>query len=321
VELIRQMGGRVYELPRLTSHPLKNLSQLYHIVKDNKYRIVIRHTSNALVTPQLLAAKLGGAYTICHSHNETDPNKLMHRLGKLLMNIAVSERFACSEKAGKWMYGNKNFRVINNAININKFRYSKEKADKVRAEFGLENNRIYGHIANFIESKNHMYLLEIYKEISKLDENARFFCLGEGSLRPEIEAKIKALGLEDKVFLTGIRHDAQNFMSCFDVLIFPSVFEGLPLTLIEAQAAGLPCLISDTITKDVEVTSNLVTCKSIEDKPAEWAKEAVAMVAAMGKDNDRKCQRESIAKAGYDVEALAKWYEKYFVEIAENKGK
>lgn len=311
VEDIRQMGGCVYVIPRLTKEPLKNLTQLYHIVKNNHYKIVIRHTSNALVTPQLMAAKMGGAYTICHSHNETDPHSLLHRLGKLLMNVAVAERFACSEKAGYWMYGKRTFKVIHNAIDIRRYEYKQELSKKIRDEFGLEKRRVYGNIANFIASKNHYYLLKIYKEIAKLDENAKFFCVGEGSLRPEIERMIKSLGLEDKVILTGMRKDAENFMSCFDVLIFPSIFEGLPLTLIEAQAAGLPCLISDTITKEVIVSDNLVKYESIENTPAVWAKKAVNM----GISDSRICQYNSIANAGYDMEALSHWYENYFVEL------
>lgn len=307
VERIRQMGGRVYELPRLTKRPVQNLVGLFRIVKRNQYKLVIRHTPNALAAPQLLAARMAGAHTVCHSHNETDPQKLLHAIGKLLMKAAAAERFACSEKAGRWMYGRQSFRVIHNAIDIRKFAYRPEASRRIRDEFHLGDARVYGHIANFISSKNHLYLLRIYKEISELDGDARFFCLGDGSLRAQIEAEIKRLGLEDKVILTGVRKDAADFMSCFDVFIFPSVFEGLPLTLIEAQAAGLPCLISDTITKDVVVSENLVRWESIERPPGVWAKEAVRM----GIDADRGCQYERIAAAGYDIETLARWYEQY----------
>jgi glycosyltransferase involved in cell wall biosynthesis len=317
VELIRNMGGKVYELPRLTSHPIKNLKGIYNIVKNNEYKIVVRHTSNALITPQLMAAKRGGAYTICHSHNETDPNKLLHIFGRMLMPMAADERFACSINAGKWMYGSRKFRVIQNAIDINKFQYSLDKARKVIDEFGLEGKHVYGHIANFIESKNHMFLMEIYKKLSEIDKSAVFFCLGEGELRPEIELKIKSLGLENRVILTGIRHDVENFMSCFDVLIFPSIFEGLPLTVIEAQAAGLPCLISETITKDVVVSDGLVNFESIDNEAEVWAKRAVQLVNT----TDRTCQRDLIAKAGYDSDAVAKWYEDYFLRIGAEHDK
>ena len=310
-EQIKKLGGRIYELPRLTKDPIGSLKGLYKIVKENQYKIVIRHTANALVAPQLLVAKMAGAETWCHSHNETDPQVTLHKIGKILMHVAADKRFACSEKAGKWMYGKRQFCIIENAINVDKFIYKAEKAEKIRQEFGLDGKHVYGHIANFIQSKNHMFLLEVYREIADRDENAVFFCLGEGDLRPQIEEKIRQLKLQDKVILTGIRHDAQDFMSALDVLIFPSFFEGLPLTLIEAQIAALPALISDTITKDVVITEGLVTMESIQKKPEEWAKTAMEIRESQ-KTKERTCQREPIRKAGYDMDTLVEWYEEFF---------
>ncbi len=315
VEKIQEMGGKVYEVPRLTHKPIENLKRIYKIVKENKYKIVIRHTPNALVIPQLYVAKLAGAKTICHSHNETDPLRILHQLGRLMMNIAVVDRMACSTAAGRWMFGRRDFKIVKNAIDIKKFEYEVEKENDIREEFQIGKRKVYGHIANFIESKNHTYLLKIFKEIAILDAEAMFFCVGEGQLRPIIEKEIEELNLKDRVILTGSRNDVEKFMSCFDVLIFPSIFEGLPLTLIEAQSAGLPCLISDTITEEVIVTKGLVAYMSINEKPEVWAKKAIDIASVEKKDEKRKSQHESIKEAGYDMEALAKWYEAYFDEM------
>ena len=315
-EQIKKLGGNVYEIPRLTKDPIGSLVKLYKIIKKNRYQIVVRHTANALVAPQLLVAKMAGAKTICHSHNETDPQVTIHKIGRVLMKLAADKRLACSKKAGEWMYDKQDFQVIHNAINVNKFVYSEEKAEKISREFNLQGKHVYGHIANFIESKNHMFLLEIYKEIAKLDDKAIFFCLGEGGLRPQIEAKIKELKLEDKVILTGIRHDVEDFMSCMDVLIFPSFFEGLPLTLIEAQIAALPAIISDTITRDVVITEGLVTMESIENKAEVWAERAIE-VLEKHKNSQRICQRKAIQDAGYDMDMLVEWYQEYFAELAK----
>ncbi|MBQ9991341.1 MAG: glycosyltransferase family 1 protein [Lachnospiraceae bacterium] len=317
-EQIEEWGGRVYEIPRLTKRPFASLRMLYQIIKKNQYDIVIRHTANALITPQLFVAKLAGAKTICHSHSETDPKMFLHRLGRLLMGRAADQKLACSYRAGKWMYGNQKFQVIHNAINVDRFIYDETRAERIREEFGLQDSHVYGHIGNFTTPKNHMFLLAVYHEIGRLDPKAVFFCLGEGELRSEIEAEIRRLGMEKKVILTGMRPDAESFMSCFDLLLFPSLFEGLPLTLIEAQAAGLKALISDRITENVVITENLITRKSLDEKPAEWAKKAVEL-AAEGK-RDRGCQREAIEKAGYDMNSLAKWYEAYFHSLV-NVGK
>ncbi len=313
---IEELGGRVYLLPRLTKKPVQNLREIKRLVRENHYPVVIRHTANALAAPQLLAAKRAGAVTVCHSHNETDPQVLLHRLGRIVLRWAADERLACSDRAGQWMFGGQGFTVVHNAIDLEAFAYSAERGQNIRQEFGLEGRHVYGNIANFIASKNHLYLLDIYAEILKKDPQARCFCLGEGELRPEIEEKLHALGLDGKVILTGIRKDVPDFMSCVDVLLFPSRFEGLPLTLIEAQAAGLPALISDTITRDVIVTEGLVTPMSIEKPAADWAKEAVRLAAdgdgsAAEKAQRRAAQKESIAAAGYDIRQLAVWYQSF----------
>lgn len=307
-EEIEKLGGRVYLLPRLTRKPFSNLHRIRRLVRENHYPMAIRHTANALVAPQLLAAKSAGAVTVCHSHNETDPQLRLHRMGQKLMRRAADIRLACSEKAGRWMYGDQSFEVIHNAIDIPRFAYRESKAAKIREEFHLGGKHAYGNIANFIASKNHSYLLRIYREIIELDPDAVCFCLGEGDLRPQIEEEIKELHLEERVILTGIRGDVPDFMSALDVLIFPSRFEGLPLTLIEAQAAGLPSLISDTITGDVIVTEGIVQQLSIELDQKEWAERAVLLAK---KQSDRTCPYESIAAAGYDIRQLVQWYQEF----------
>lgn len=313
---IESMGGCIYELPRLTRKPLRSLLELKKIITKNKYDIVIRHTPNALIAPQLMVAKKCGAITICHSHNTTDPMILLHKIGKIMLRKCADVRIACSNQAGKWMFDDQDYIVVNNAIDIQKFEYLKEKADRVIEEFDLQGKNIYGHIANFIESKNHKYLLEVFKEITDLDENAVLICLGDGNLRQEIEQRIKELGLERKVILAGMRHDAFEFMSAFDIMLFPSLFEGLPLTLIEAQAAGLPILMSDTVTEDVIVTEGLVEKMSISQPAKVWAERATE-ICRNKKGKDRTCQRTNIAEHGYDVEALAKWYENYLIGLAD----
>ena len=162
-------------------------------------------------------------------------------------------------------------------------------------------------------------MLQIFKEIQKQDPEAVLFFVGQGTMQKEIEEKVQELSLQDSVILTGVRKDVPVLMSAFNVLLFPSVYEGLPLTLIEAQTAGLPCLISDSITSDVIVTEGLMKPYSLKKSPAEWAAQAVQMVRE-NNELTRECQRERIARAGYDIDALAKWYENYFTQIAaENK--
>ena len=317
-EQIKELGGHSYLLPRLTRNPFKNLYGIYRLVKDNHYDIVIRHTPNALIAPQLLAARLAGAHTICHSHSETDKQKALHRLGKVLLHVAAERRIACSVNAGKWMFGRQHFEIVHNAVDISAFQYSREKEEKIRQEFHLGKCHIYGHVGNFVWSKNHLLMLKIFKEIQRLDPEAVLFFVGRGEMQKEIEEEIQRLSLEGRVILTGVRKDVPVLMSAFNVLLFPSVYEGLPLTLIEAQAAGLPCLISDSITPDVIVTDGLVKPFSLDRTPEEWAAEAVSM-AQENNEQTRACQRERITAAGYDLDALVQWYEKYFRSVSDKR--
>lgn len=322
-ELIESMGGRIYDLPRMSRHPFQNYAAIKKLVRENGYPVVIRHTANAMIAPQLFAAKRGGALTICHSHNETDPMLAAHKLGRLFMKKAADVKMACSEKAGYWMFGkNAEFAVIHNAIDMQSFFFGTEKREEIRAEFGIkETQHVYGNISNFIASKNHGFQMEVFAEILKKDPEAVFFCIGEGDLRPEIEAKRDALGLKDKVILTGIRKDVESLMSALDVLVFPSFFEGLPLTLIEAQAAGLPILMSDTITESVIVTEGVVTPFSLEKSAEEWAVKAIEMAEKAHNSGSledyRKPQGDSIAAHGYDIKALAKGYQEKLLELSK----
>ncbi|WP_026524663.1 glycosyltransferase family 1 protein [Butyrivibrio sp. MB2005] len=316
---IRELGGKVFQLPRMMSHPIQNFNKLSNIINAEGYDIVIRHTANSLVAPQLMVAKKAGAITVCHSHNETDPKKLAHFLSRPILIKNTDVRLACSDNAGKWMYGNKSFEVINNAIDLNKFEFRNEYKEQIVREFNLEGKHIYGHIANFIASKNHTFLIDVFAKIAEKDDKAILICLGEGDLKPDIQEKIKSLNLVTKVILTGIRHDAQAFFSAFDTMIFPSLFEGLPLTLIEAQVSGLPMLISDTITPNVSVTDGLITRKSLSDSAESWADEAIS-IRNKNEQSDRSCQRESIRSHGYDLEQLVSWYEDFLSDLVKNKG-
>lgn len=314
VECIEKNGGHVYELPRLTRKPLTNLHGITELVQENHYAVVIRHTPNALIAPQLWAAKRGGARVICHSHTETDPKKVLHFLGKIWIKHMDVERFACSPRAGQWMFGKKTFHIIHNAVNLDKFTFSERKREQIRKELHVsDDTHIYGHVANFIACKNHQYLIRIFQKILEQDENGICLCIGDGELRPQIEEEAKKLKIADKVIFMGVRHDADALMAAMDVMIFPSLFEGLPLTLIEAQAAGLPILLSDTVTKEVEVTDGLITWLTIQSEPEKWADAAIAKTKST---NSRECQRQKLITAGYDIRTLSVWYENFFSQCA-----
>lgn len=303
-EEIKSLGGKVYLAPRKSKHPIKNFLEIKRIVKENQYDVVIRHSDNAFPVLDLLAAKMGGAKKrIYQSHSSSSSHVGLHKFFRLFMGSWATHRFACSENAGKWMYGKRDFQIVKNAIDIKKYLFRQDVREKVRKEWGMEDKVVYGHVGIYMPAKNHEFLISFFETIAKKQENARLLLIGEGSLREAMEEQIARLGLEEKVILTGIRNDVPDLLQMTDVFLFPSVYEGLPLSVIEAQSVGLKCLISDRITKEVVVT-DLVTRLSLEEGEERWADCAIAL----SKQYERKNTFDEIAKAGYNVSTLAKWY-------------
>lgn len=305
---IEAMGGKVYLAPRKSRHPLGNFLTIRRIVKENGYQVVIRHSDNAFPVLDLLAARMGGAKRrIYQSHSSDSSHVGLHKFFRLFMGLIPTDRFACSENAGKWMYGSREFRIVKNAIDVEQYRFSARIREQVRREWKMEECVVYSHVGIYMPAKNHKFLVDFFAELIKKQPNARLLLIGEGGLREEIEGQVKELHLEKQVILTGIRSDVPALLQMTDVFLFPSVYEGLPLSVIEAQSAGLPCLISDRITKEVVVTDQVIRIPL--EKPKEyWADQAVALSEAP-RDKYAETSQELVRKAGYDVKELAKWYE------------
>ncbi len=303
-EEIKKLGGKVYLAPRKSRHPIGNFFAIKRIVRENHYETVIRHSDNAFPVVDLLAAKLGGAKRrIYQSHSSSSSHVLLHRFFRTWMSGVVTDRFACSENAGKWMYGKRSFTVVKNAIDISDNLYHAEVREKTRKEWKLDDKIVYSHVGIYMPAKNHEFLIRFFAQIVKKQENAVLLLIGEGGLREQMEEEIRKLKLQDSVFLTGIRSDVPDLLQMTDVFLFPSIYEGLPLSVIEAQAAGLKCLISDAITKEVIVT-NLVTQMSLSQGEEAWADRAIELSSPY----QRKDTGKEIADAGYDVRTLAQWY-------------
>ena len=321
-ERVKAMGARVYLLPRLSHDPAGNLREIGRLVRENRYDVVVRNTPNAMITPQLIAAKKNGAGTVLHAHASLDPMKAAHFAGRLLVDRAADVRVACSEAAGRWMFGKRTFTLMKNAVDLGKFAYRAEAEARIRDEFHLEGAHLYGAIGNLRPEKNHRYTLEVFRKIKDADDAAVLLCVGDGALRPEIEARIRELHLDDSVILAGMRNDVADIMCALDVLFFPSLFEGMPVTLIEAQASGLPVLLSDRITRDAEVTKGLMTYLSIDGAPELWAEHAAGKMAeinAAQKPSMRIQQTQTIAEHGYDIERMAGEYRDMIVRLATER--
>ena len=282
---IESMGGKIYKIPYKSEGYKKFKDALYTVVKEGGYEKVLRITSNAAGFMDLKIAKEAGATRcIARSSNSSDgdglKNKLINDVSRLLYMKYVDIMVAPSDLAAIYTFGKKavdtgKVRKLNNAVDLNAFHYSSEGRERIREEFGLGNGLVIGHVGRFMQQKNHKVLIGVFAEIRKL-KDAKLLLVGKGELEQAVRGQVNDLGLTNDVIFTGTRKDVPDLLSAMDVMVFPSLYEGMPNTVIEAQATGLPCLISDSITKEADITG-LVVYKSLTDSHNAWAKNALAL--------------------------------------------
>ena len=308
---IESLGGKIYHLPKLNPFSKSYLNALDKFFKEHKeYQIVHCHQDCLSGVVLKVAKKNGVKFTIAHAHSASQDKNLKYiikTLAKKNIKKYSDKMFACGEEAGKWMFETDNFEVLNNAIDTDLYTYNKEKADKVKKEFDIENKFVVGHVGRFNYPKNHKFIIDVFYEVQKIKEDSVLMLVGDGDLRHEIEQKVQDLGLSDKVIFTGVRSDVNDLMQGMDVFLFPSLYEGLPVTMVEAQASGLKCIISDKVPFECKMTENVVVVK-LEESPQKWAKEVIKY-----EKYERKNTKEEIVKANFDIKANAKYLQKFYL--------
>ncbi|WP_444659805.1 glycosyltransferase family 1 protein [Caproiciproducens sp. R2] len=317
---IYDLGGKIYYIPKLTSNNYFTYRKAWNtFFKRHKgeYHIIHGHAQGTAAI-YLSIARKHELITFIHSHNTSSAGNKIIAFAKDIFQYPIrwiaDEKFACSEDAAIWLYGkkqvkNRNINIIQNAIDIEKFSFSQFKREVKRKELQLQNKFVVGHIGRFNPQKNHLFLLDIFKAIHDRNRNAILLLIGDGELRPQIEKKIIQLGLEDSVILTGVRMDTAELYQAMDVFVFPSLFEGLGIVSIEAQAAGLRCIVSDVIPHEALIT-DLIEPMSLQASPLEWAKK----ILKYSNGYERKDTLEQIREAGYDIKEQAKWLEKFYIK-------
>ena len=270
---IKKLGGRVFLVPKYQKLP-KYLKALEKIFKENQYRIVHSNINTLSVFPLYAAKKAGVPIRISHSHSTSNPKEWKRNLIKNILRPFskryATDYFACSELAGRYLFGNKTFdrgevKIIHNAIDIDKFRFDEVARKKLRKEFGIKDSTIViGHVGRFVQQKNHTFLVDVFKEYHKKNPDSKLLLVGSGPLEDEIKKKVERLDLEDSVLFLGQRDDINKLYSVMDVFCLPSLYEGLPVVGIEAQATGLPTIFSNRISKEV-IVSSYAKIVSIQD--------------------------------------------------------
>lgn len=297
------LGGKVYRIPRLNPFSMHYKSILYKFFKEHpEYQIVHVHQDCLSSIILKVAEKCGVKVRIAHSHSNNQDKNLKYLL-KLYFKQRISRYathlFACSEDAGNWMFGGSEFEIINNAIDTKKYEYSVEKRKKIREILGINNNTlVVGHVGRFSPPKNHTYLLQIFQRISEKTD-AVLLLVGDGTLRLEIETKIKQLHLEQKVILTGVRNDVADLLQAMDVFVLPSKYEGLGIVAIEAQTSGLPCIVSDGVSKECKQTE-LVWQIPLSENIDTWVRNILKATQI-----ERVSQCKQVRENGYDLQENA----------------
>lgn len=312
-EEILSAGSKIFHVVPKGESYRDNAEQIRKILIENRYDVVHAHMDCGNAHVLKIAKACGVPMRISHSHNTSIQTsnflkKLYNNLEKKKIPQYATHLFACSDLAGKWLYG-KNYTVIHNAIDVKKFAYDPALRAKIRQQWNIaDSDVVIGHIGRFCYQKNHIRLISIFHELLKLQDNAKLLLIGEGELLDSIQAECARLAILDHVIFTGAISNAAELMQAMDCFVLPSHFEGLPVVMVEAQAAGLPILASDVITSKSKLTP-LVSFLSLQESDTLWA-ETLQKLAFSGRQDTAAL----LASQGYDIsenaEKMQVFYEK-----------
>lgn len=304
---ITELGGSIYFVPSRHKGILKNRIALNDFFMNHpEYTTIHMHESSLSYIEPLIQAKKNGRYAIIHSHstgvNNSIIHRILHEINKKRIHKYADCCIACGGLAREWMYGHtKVFDqsiIITNGIDIKKYAYDNETREKYRKEFGLEGKYVIGHIGRFNRVKNHDFLIDIFSEVLKIRNEAVLMLVGDGDLRNEITEKVNNLGLNEKVLFLGARKDISSILQAIDVLVLPSFYEGFPVTVVEAEAAGVPVVMSDVITDEVMNKSNIIK-SSLKASASKWAEKIC-------EHHDRVIDNSSLYEVGLDITETTK---------------
>ena len=317
---VEKLGGKIYRVTPRRKNFFKNLSEIDEFFKiHTEYKIVHIHQGILNLTALKKANKYKVPNIIVHSHGvDLKQLKKLRIYNEFYIKPKVSKLannyFACSESVVKHIFSNnivksKKYNIIKNAIDCEKFIYNNDIRNKVRNQFNINNKFVIGHVGAFLTVKNHKFILKIFKEVCKKNNDSVLLLVGAGPLENEILREIEDLNLKDKVILVGKAHNVNELMQAMDIFLLPSYFEGLPLVTIEAQASGLKCFISDNITKEISLT-NLIEFISLNKSANYWASEIIKY----NNNYDRINTKNMIEKSGFDIKKQSKVLQEFYIK-------
>ncbi len=310
---IKELGGRIFHLPVLNPFSLIYRKQLGDFFDSHpEYKIIHVHQDCLSAVSLHVAKDHGVPVRIAHSHNASQTKDMKYPIKLVYRHFIAkyaTKLMSCGEDAGKWMFCGAPFAVLSNAIPAANYSYNDKSKEIQREKWNIEPNELLvGHVGNFTLPKNHLFLLDIFYEIQKRVP-AKLMLVGDPGQRTDITEKIQELGLQDNVILTGVRSDVSDLLQAMDVFVFPSLYEGLPVTLVEAQASGLPCLISDKVSMECKMIDSMEQIP-LTESPEVWAERVIKPAKT-----PRRNTYEEIKAAGYDIVENAKRLQKMYEEM------
>lgn len=311
-EEIKQLGGRIFRLPSRSRHPLEYMKALYDVIRTYHYQIVHIHQNSASMVMDGVVARLCGVpVVIGHSHNTRCNVLWQHYLFRPFVNLLFKHRWACTTEAGKWVFGNRKVKILRNGIDTQRFRFNEEIRTSLRKQLGLTDELLIGFVGRLHYQKNPYRLLEIFAEFLKKKGNAHLLIVGDGEEREGMIQTCRELNILPNVHFVGQVTNVHEMMMAMDVFLFPSVFEGLGLVVIEAQATDLPCVVSENVPAP-DLTGKLSVCQLGDDNET-WVK--TILNHASGNRCDTSLE---IRNGGYDIAYEARGLEEEYKRRLEN---
>lgn len=320
-EEILSYGGRIFHISPKSAGLIKNYKEIKEIVKTNRYQSVLRISQHSLSALELRAARKGGA-RICgfrssNSNTTTGSRKsrILHKLFMFMPRMYANVRIAPSTEAAEYMFGRGCIRknraqIVHNGVDLSVYRFREEDRNRIREELSLKDGLVIGHVGRFNQQKNHAFLIEVFSEIRKRNKTAKLLLVGTGEKEREIRELVSRNDLSDSVVFAGVRSDVPALLSAMDVFVFPSFYEGMPNVVIEAQACGLPCVVSDSITKEAKLTT-VIEYLPLSLSADEWAEKAISLCG------ERVSTHQDIIAQGYDINSSAKAFVKLLFKEEE----
>ena len=303
-----KLGCRIYRIdnPNKVSK-IKHIKQIYNVIKKEKIDVIHTHTyfNSIYVMIASILAKVNTRIVHSHTAFALNDNSISKRIARKMLNVFATEKIACSKDAGYALFGkNSNFQIISNGIDFNKFYFNEQIRNKIRKQYNINDNELLiGHVGRFDTPKNHKFLIKIFSEIIKQNKNYKLMLVGSGPLENNIKEISKEFA--DKIIFLGNREDVNDIINAFDIIVFPSVFEGIPLTLIEAQVNGIPIIASTNVSTDVKLTDR-VEFYSLNNNPKLWANKVIKY------NKQRVDTKQKMLKSDYSINKVVKKLEKIY---------